>query len=225
MSGSIALLVEDSALLLGILAFPAWGIFDAYGSSILTVNSFSDIEYARDYSISDYPQEQGGWESYNKVQQPFQAKIGFLISTARFAFLQNIEAVAASLQLVSVVTPEVTYTSANITHYDYRRTTRHGVTMLRVEVWLEEVRVTAGTLLGSTASQATGGTNYPIGQQNSNALSGNPNALSTSNSGYPISTQSTNSAYPASAGYSSTLSPGATVGNGASLPTTLSVPN
>jgi hypothetical protein len=216
MSGSIALLVEDSALLLGLLAPPAWGIFDSSGKAILEVDSFADIDYARDYSVSDAPQEQGAWESYNKVQQPYQAKIGFLIARSRFAFLQSVEAAAASLQLVSVVTPEIAYPSANITHYGYKRTQVNGVTMIRVEVWLEEIRVTAGTQLGTIQQ--------PVGTINSSALSGNPSATSTDNPSYPIATQSTNAAYPASSGYTSQLLAGGTTNLGAVIPAFLPIP-
>jgi hypothetical protein len=133
---------------------PIWGIFDAYGNPLITtdngeipVDSVYSIDYARDYQISDYPQEQGAFQSYNKVQQPYQAKINFLIAQSRYDFLNNIEVACGSLQLVSVVMPELQYASANLTHYAFHREARSGVTLIRVEVWCVEVRVTAGSAL------------------------------------------------------------------------------
>ena len=118
-----------------------WGIFTQEGASIIAVDAVDSVEYARDYKISDYPQEKGAFESYNKVKVPYQSKVGFLINATRRDFLQAIEAAIASLDLVTVVTPEVTYASANLTHYGYHREARSGVTLVRVDVWCEEVRI------------------------------------------------------------------------------------
>lgn len=146
------LLTADAPALASLFGTPQWGLFWSDGSTILAVDSVGDIEYARDYQLSDYPQEQGAFATYNKVQVPFQAKIGFLIQTNRRDFLNNVEAAAASLQFVTVVTPEVSYESANIIHYGYRRTSRQGVTLIRVEVWVEEVRILSGPSASNTQS-------------------------------------------------------------------------
>jgi hypothetical protein len=130
-----------------------WGIWDQNGQPLLTVDSVADVEYAHDYQISDYPQEQGAFESYNKVQMPFQAKIGFFVGQTRHDFLNAIEAKVASLDLVTVVTPEIQYPSANLTHVGYRRDAHNGVTLVRVEVWCEEVRIVAG--IAPSNSQST----------------------------------------------------------------------
>ena len=206
MSGAIGnalLLVRDAASILSIFGPPQWGLFDQYGNPLLAVDSVADIDYSRDYDLSYYPQEQGAFENYNKVQKPYQAKLGFFINQSRFVFLQSIEAIAASLEPVVVLTPEIVYASANVTHYGYRRESRHGVSLIRVEVWVEEVRVTAGTVLGQSAAQSTGGTTYPVGQVNNNALSGSTN-------GPALPTKSTNAATPSSAGQLSPVKPGAT---------------
>jgi hypothetical protein len=145
----------DSPGIGSFLSGPQWGIFDQNGNPLLTVDSVDSIDYARDYRISDYPQEMGAFESYNKVQVPFQSKIGFLIGPSRAAFLGSIEAATASLDLVTVVTPDIQYPSANLTHYGYRRESRSGVSLIRVDVWCEEVRIIQGSSLSN--SQSTNG--------------------------------------------------------------------
>lgn len=135
------------------LTGPQWGIFGQDNSPIIAVDSVGSVDYARDYHISDYPQEKGKFESYNKVKVPYHARIGFLISTTRTDFLNAIEAAVASLNFVTVVTPEVRYASANLTHYNYRRDAMHGRSLIRVDVWCEEVRIVNGT--APTASQST----------------------------------------------------------------------
>lgn len=147
------LVTGDAPTIVGALGQQRWGIFTTGGAPVLLADAVDSVEYARDYRISDYPQEQGSFESYNKVQVPYQAKVGFLIAQTRGVFLNSIEAALSTLNLVTIVTPEVRYASANLVHYAYRRTARKGVTMILVDVWCEEVRVTAQTALSNTQSQ------------------------------------------------------------------------
>lgn len=159
-----------------------WGIFDSSGNPILVADAIEGVEYARDYRISDYPQEQGAFMSYNKVQVPYQAKVGFYVGLAREAFLASIEAQVASLGFVTVVTPEKTYANANLVHYGYRRVARRGMTLILVDVWLEEVRIAsqaATTNAQGTNAQPTGDDGQlqadATTTQPNNATSGLPN--------------------------------------------------
>lgn len=157
---SVALLSADAP---GVLTQypPLWGIFWQSGAPALVADSVGSVEYKRGYDISDYPQEQGAWASYNKVQKPFDSKVTLLSSLTRQQLLNILEPTVASLAFVSVVTPEVSYPSANLTDYAIRpRTSRSGVSLVTVDVWVKEVRVTATTALGGTArpvGQVSGG--------------------------------------------------------------------
>lgn len=170
---------------------PQWGIFTPSGSTLLISNAVNNVDYARDYSVSDYPQEKGAFESYNKVQRPYHAKVGFLISSARREFLNNIEVAAASLDLVSVVTPEISYPSANITHYSFSRTSKGGVTLILVDVWLEEIRVANFVLSGNRSTNSQSGSG-------SSSTSSNPSTTSTPEN--LQDTQSNNGASPTQSG-------------------------
>ena len=158
-----------------------WGIFDQYGNSVLTADSVFSLEYARDYRISDYPQEQGAFESYNKVQTPFSAKLTFLIEQTRPDFLSTIEDIAKGTEpIVSVLTPDVTYDSANIVHYGYRRQ-KENADLVLVDVWVEEVRIVA-----TSATFNTQQTNTP---DTSNGQS--PNSAPTAQNGNQVPTPPT----------------------------------
>lgn len=145
----LALLGADLPLIGSVFGPPQWGIFDQGGNPIIAVGDASmvavdavgGVDYSRDYRISTYPQEQGAFASYNKVQVPFRAVLTFFISTTRFEFLSSVEQAVATLDLYVVATPEWSYPNANLTHYSYRRDSRNGVTLIRVDVWAEEVRV------------------------------------------------------------------------------------
>lgn len=119
-----------------------WGLFDEGGDPVLVASSVAAIEYNRDWTISDYAQEQGAFFSYNKVITPFRGIVTFWVGGSVFdraQFLAAAEPAVASLDLVTLVTPEISYVNANIMHYSYRREARQGVTLLRVDVWVEEV--------------------------------------------------------------------------------------
>ena len=145
------LLTGDGPNVGSLFGSPQWGIFGSSGP-LLVADSVKRVEYARDYSISDYPQEQGAWASYNKVQLPYTAKVTFIVSTTRAAFLQSIESAIASLAFVSVVTPEITYPSANLVHYSYSRDDKNGVSAILVQVWVQEVRLPSQAAAGGGIS-------------------------------------------------------------------------
>jgi hypothetical protein len=131
-----------------------WGIFNADGTPALIADSVLSVEYKKDWQVSDYPVEQGNFESYNKVRLPYESRVTFTrggTEADRSDFLQTLEDIADSLDLYDVVTPERTYTNANITHFDYRRTSSNGVSLLTVSVWLQEIRSEASTAFTQTA--------------------------------------------------------------------------
>jgi hypothetical protein len=138
------------------------------------------LDFRQNYRISTAPQEQGAFLSYNKVQDPFDGRVTFLVGGTqgqRAAFLSTVAALAASMNLYALVMPEVTYPSVNVTHYDFRRTSRSGVSLLAVDVWVEQVRVTGTTAYSNTntatpsgADPVNGGNVQPLSPaQNSNA--------------------------------------------------------
>lgn len=135
-----------------------WGIFSEEGIPLLIGDSVKAFDYKKDARLADYPLEKGGFGSYNKVQTPYDARLSFSVGgteASRAAFLKMCDKLIASLTIVTAVTPEISYPSANVVHYDLRRTSQNGVTLLTVEVWIQEVRQTARTEFtqaGETAS-------------------------------------------------------------------------
>lgn len=147
---------------------PRWGIY-LDGALVLQPDSFLSLEYKKDWHLSDYPIEGGAFESYNKVRLPYEQRVALTKGATeadRAAFLATLEDLAASLDLYDIVTPEWTYTNANITHFDYRRTSQNGVSLLTVYVWFQEIRVQASSTFTTTATadgaaQRNGGTVQP----------------------------------------------------------------
>lgn len=165
----LSLLTSD-AVDLGSSNDSVWGIFQN-GAPVVVAESVVAVDYRREFAISDYPVEQGAFESYDKVQLPRDVHMRFTAGTqaARNELLSSIDAIIATTQLVDFVTPDEVYTSLTLSHEDYSRTAQRGLGLLQVEVWGLEVVQTGtaatssspNTALPSGAAQDNGGTVTP----------------------------------------------------------------
>lgn len=154
--GIATLLIEDAfgAFFAGTGA-PQWGLFKG-GAPVVLADTVLTLDYKQDWQILTYPVEQGGFESYNKVQIPFNIRLRFATGGSeadREAYLASIADAAASLDLFDVVSPEAIYTNVNIVHQDYNRRASN-VGIIAVDVWCQEVRVTSAAAFGNTDQTA-----------------------------------------------------------------------
>lgn len=162
-----ALLTSDLVTQFSAVFGPQWGIFQD-GEPVIVAESVVGYEFRADWTISDYPIEGGVFETYDKVQLPFLAKVRFASGSstqARSSLLEQVDDAANSFELFDVVTPEFTYISASISHYDYRREAERGVGLVVVDVWLSQaiVQNTGGLAAGNvqdptSADPVSGGT-------------------------------------------------------------------
>lgn len=147
------------------LAATQWGIFDQGGAQIVVPDSVVGFGYSAEYRVADYPIEQGGFESYDKVALPFLARVvmakgGTLAE--RQSFHQAIEAIRGDRELYNVITPEALYVNCNITRVELDRSQQRGAGMLTVEIYLQEIRQKATAQFSNSrdaasASPANGG--------------------------------------------------------------------
>ncbi len=131
-----------------------WGIYDTSGVNVLQADSAYIFSFANESRISDYPIEQGGFESYNKVATPFDARVVLIkggTEATRQDFLDKLELILSQLTLWDVVTPEKTYSNVNVIRYDYERSARNGVSLIQATIMLREVRQAAATEFGQSA--------------------------------------------------------------------------
>lgn len=158
-----------------------WKILDANTSApVIVPDTVPRFEYRGEARVSDYPVEQGAFASYNKVQVPFDVRMTMVCSGSNFAqkgaqalrnavglsigqnlmqrpdFLDTLDYMRLTTDLFVIVTPDKTYPNVNLEHFDYRRETTNGATMLIVEAWFREVRV-------SGAAKYTNDTAAPSG--------------------------------------------------------------
>jgi hypothetical protein len=121
---------------------PVWGLFKG-GTLVAEPTTLAEIGMRGEARISDFPVERGSFASYNKVQQPDVHRILMIKSgtlAERMAFLAAIDQAKKSLDLYTILTPDVSYTDVNIETYEYRRTSSDGAGMLKVDLTIREVR-------------------------------------------------------------------------------------
>lgn len=150
----VDLLVADVLSLLGVSLAPQWGLF-LDGFPAVVAESVVAFDFKKDYAISSFPIEGGSFESYNKVERPFDIRLRFTTGgtiSDRQALEQSAAAVCASLDLFDAVTPEAVYSSLNPIRWDYVRKANQGVGLLTVDIFCEQVRVSASSSFTSTAS-------------------------------------------------------------------------
>lgn len=138
-------LAGDSVTVTASRGGPQWGIFKD-GKSVIKTENVPEIGGKLEWTISDYPIEEGGFESYNKVLVPGDFRVQFSAGGSlekRKALLDSVAAIAGDLLLYDVVTPEKTYSSVNIVHYDWRRRSNNGLGLMIIDVYLEEVKANA----------------------------------------------------------------------------------
>ena len=128
-----------------------WGIFSG-GSQVVVAETVRSFDFRQSWPISTYQTEEGGFQSFDKIEMPFEQRVEFMTGgddAAKQALLDSVAAIAGDLNLYDVVTPTAVYTSCNVTRYDYDRKNENGVGLLKVTVHLIEVRVNATTQFGT----------------------------------------------------------------------------
>jgi hypothetical protein len=190
MNPLILLLSDASDLVLGALLQPTWGVFldgspviqpasimgQAVQAALEPIQAIAgllgapnivpvtastvEFQYAQEWPISNYPQKQGAFQSYDKVTLPFDVKLRVASGGSqsnRQAFIQTCLAIANSLALFDVVTPEMVFTSVNCTHIDWDRKATHGATLISIDLWFQQIAVQAAASFSNTQQPGNAG--------------------------------------------------------------------
>jgi hypothetical protein len=174
-----ALMTNDLVSWVGIYPGPRWGIFRG-GAAVVSADTVVSLDYKQEWVIADYPLERGAFETYDKVAMPYDARVRFVAGGSdsnKAALLASVAAIAGDYNLYDVVTPERTYTSCNVRHYDYHRTATKGLGMITIDVWLLQVRVANGNVANSTmspsgATQVNGGSVQAVAPTSTQSVPG-----------------------------------------------------
>lgn len=154
-----SLLVADTIAFITSLFRTQWGAFKN-GLPVIIADNVVDLSFKQEWSVSNYPIERGGFESYDKVNAPFEVRLRFSaggILADRQDLLNSVAIVSDSLDTFDVVTPEVVYTGVNMMHFDYQRAADRSAGMIVVDTWWIEIRETAVAAFSNTKTPSGAG--------------------------------------------------------------------
>lgn len=120
-----------------------WAIYDEDGNAAVTFDSFVACTVKAEHKIAQSPVERGEFADYNKEASP--RSLGVILartgpSDDLAATLDELDALVAGTDLLSVVTPERTFIDFNLASYDYDRKAENGIDRLLVSLTFEEIR-------------------------------------------------------------------------------------
>ncbi len=142
----VQLLQADVLTVVRMFAGPQWGIFTQGGDPLVIPDTVTSFDFRKEARISDYVVESGGFQTYDKVLLPFDARVEMTCDgTAmdKSLFLANLATAQSSLDLFNILTPEYVFTNANVVHVDFRRTRQRGASIIHASIWLTQVITSA----------------------------------------------------------------------------------
>jgi hypothetical protein len=142
----VSLLISDAALIYQKFQVSGWGIYNKDGSVAIVPDSIVALDYHNEWPTSTYPMELGAFQSYNKVQTPFESRItmtkgGSIDDKSRF--LAQVDRIGDSLTMFDIITPEQIYADMTIESVDYSRSSSNGASMITLDIGFKEVRFAA----------------------------------------------------------------------------------
>lgn len=133
---------------------PLRALASAIGPNIVPVAASTvDFEFSQEWPISNYPQEEGAFQAYDKVTMPFDIKLKLAAGgppAVRQAFLSTCLAIANSIDLFDIVTPELTFINCSCTHIDWPRRSDSGVSLIKVDLWFKKVPISSTNIFTNT---------------------------------------------------------------------------
>lgn len=116
---------------------------------VVVPDSFLEFGYRTEYNVSDYPVQRGGFASYDKVANPYEAFVRMSKGGSqqqRAKFLADIDAIVGTLDLYDIVTPEKTYIGVNVLRHEVTRRGAQGAFFLtEVDLYFREIRQVSAT--------------------------------------------------------------------------------
>lgn len=111
---------------------------------VLVPDSFLDFGFRQEWSVTTAPTENGGFATYNKVNNPFETQVRVMVAGSlrkRTEFLQKLQEIAGDLRLYRIVTPEQAYLGCNISRYEITRKKESGAYLLsEIDIFFTEIR-------------------------------------------------------------------------------------
>src|SRR5580704_15763640 len=101
-----------------------------------------EIDVNADTDLNTHPVEQGGFQSYNRVQAPVSLRLLLAcqgINMTRPTFLAKLKSLKEGTQIVTISMPDDSYPNMVLKGYGYKKSAERGaVTIWADTQWVEE---------------------------------------------------------------------------------------
>ena len=166
----------------GIPPLPQWGIFDKSGNSVVDADSFLAFSNQNESNISDFPVQEGGFATYNKVILPFRVTVRISKSGTqndRQALLRQLNTLYRSIDKFKIVTPEKSYLNMNMERYEVTRHDKDQAFFLtEVDLSFREIQTVTASFTNTTPAADTTNAQNPSARPPDNQGALNPGAPS-----------------------------------------------
>lgn len=172
---SPVLLIADAASVVQSVASlfgTSWGVFDSNGNQVVGqgVNSILnvvtglgtgnvlDLDFHASWAISESPVEQGAFQSYNKVQRPYDVSLTVTAGGSnanRSLLLNQVIALMPSTDLFTVGMPEQSIASVNPINYAFSRRADRGLGLLIITIFFKQIRPAGNPQFSTTGTPAS----------------------------------------------------------------------
>jgi hypothetical protein len=146
-----------------------WGVFDSNGNQVITPDSIREFGTRAEWRVSNFPVQQGSFASYNKVTLPAEYSVRMVKGGTiadRQAFQAQVEMVAASLDLYTIITPEESYQNVNVTRYEITRKGAAEAFFVSVDLFFQLIIQVGAQYSTTTTTPDTSNAASPSAQPN-----------------------------------------------------------
>lgn len=161
---AFALLTEDGAGVFNSTSPIQWGLF-LNGESVIVADAVATFSFKQEFSVSDYPVEDGAFASYDKVQIPQEVRFRFTSGGSqsnRQALIDSVKAIIGDTEnFYTAVTPEHVIENMTATHWDYAR--NNAVGLISIDVWAINIQVPSSTPNFQNTQSPSGASQQPGG--------------------------------------------------------------
>lgn len=122
---------------------PKWAILNSAGVAVVIPDTFMDFSYKSRFNVTKAYVQNGAFASYNKIREPWDIVVRMRKSGTlqdRKVFLDSIEAISGDTNFYTILTPERSYPSLNVSDNEVTRRGTNGAFLLaEVDVFFTQI--------------------------------------------------------------------------------------
>lgn len=140
------------------------GTFNA--NAVLQPDSVMEFTINADSTINSHPIEQGGFEAYNRVQEPISIRMLLACqgkNMSQTAFVSTLQSLREGTTVLTISTPDASYPNMVLKGFGYKKTSDRGFVTIWADTQWQEERSTNVTVSAPPTVQPQGAATSNLG--------------------------------------------------------------